>query len=475
MSMRTRFDTIVLGAGPAGVAAATHARRLGLNVAIVDEATAAGGQVFRAPSSGLAPGRPDESGTPGDALRARLAASGVTAFFEHRVWSIVPGFAVLAAGPAAPLRIEAPALIVATGAYERHIPVPGWTLPGVIGLAAATVLLKSHKVLPGRNVVVAGSGPLLLLVAALILANGGSVGAIVDAAPRARWISALPAMLARPDLLARGLSWLLAVKRAGVPIYSAHAITRVHGEDEIGGVTIAPVDRRWAPIAGPSVDLPADALCVGFGLIPGTDITGLLGAEHRFDDELGGWAPVFDRAMMTTVPGLFVAGDAGGVRGADAAPLAGELAAAGARSFLHGARAASADTQATAARWRRSAGFGAAMSAVSTPQSGAQKLIAPDTIVCRCEGLTRSALDAAIAGGTHTIDGLKSVTRCGMGPCGGRVCGEAAAMILAAGTGADRPSIGQPTRRPPLRPVPLGAIAGTFDYDDLPIAGPTLT
>lgn len=462
--MSSRFDMVVLGAGPAGVAAATRANALGLKVALVDEGAAAGGQVFRAPSAGLIAARMD-----GDALRQSLASSGVTTFFGHRIWSITPGFTVHAAGPDAPLRLETSTLVVATGAYERHLPVPGWTLPGVVGLAAATILLKSHKILPGRKVVVAGSGPLLLLVASLILAAGGSVAAIVDAAPRRRWIGALPAMLSRPDLLLKGAAWLRAVKRAGVPIHSGHAVSRVYGTGEIDGVEVSQLDGDWAPIAGRSFRLPADALCVGYGLVPGTDVTRLLGAKHSFDADLGGWLPVLDAAMMTSVPGLFVAGDAGGIRGADAAPLAGEIAAAGAAAFMRGTLA---EIRATAGKWRRSASFGAAMSGVATPGRSAEKLIAPETIVCRCEGLTRSTLDAAIAEGSQTLDGLKATTRCGMGPCGGRVCAEAAATILAAATCVERASIGQTSVRPPLRPVPLNAIAGPFAYDDLPIPPP---
>ncbi len=467
--MSARFDMIVLGAGPAGVAAATRARAQGMTVALIDEAVAAGGQVYCAPSTGLVDARADETQVQGDALRQRLASSGVTQFFGHRIWSISPGFTLHAAGPAAPLRLEASTLIVATGAYERHLPVPGWTLPGVIGLGAATVLLKSHKILPGRNVVVAGSGPLLLLVASLILAAGGSVAAIVDATPRVRWLRALPAMLGRPDLLLKGASWLSVVKRHGVPIHSGHAVSRVHGTAEIDGVEISPVDGEWSPIPGRSFRLPADALCVGYGLVPGTEVTRLLGAQHRFDTELGGWLPVLDPTMMTSVSGLFVAGDAGGIRGADAAPLAGELAAFGAEAFI---RKNSADDPGKTARWKRSGRFGAAMSGVATPGRCAEKLIAPETIVCRCEGLRRATLDTAIATGATTLDGLKSVTRCGMGPCGGRSCGEAAAMILAAATGADRVAIGQASARPPLRPVPLTAIAGPFAYDDLPIPPP---
>lgn len=466
------YDLIVLGAGPAGAAAAIKARSLGLSVAVIDEAPAAGGQVYRAPSPALTATQPDADRAKGDALRARLAASGAVLYANHRVWSLTSGFSVIAIGPDGPLTLEAPNLIVAAGAVERHIPVTGWTLPGVIGLAGATVLLKAHGVLPGRRVVVAGSGPLLLLVASKIVTTGGEVAAVVDAAPRSAWFTRAGAMLARPDLMAQGAGWLLALLKERVPIHSGAAIRTIHGTDGVEAVTIGPVDRDWRPVDGSERTIRADAICLGFGLLPATEVTRLLGAEHRYEPELGGWVPAVDASLQTSVPGLFVAGDGAGVRGVDAAPLSGELAALGvARRLGLGDDGASEATKIETA-WRKSSRFGAAMSALAMPPSGAVAMIDGETIVCRCEGLTRATLDSAIAAGARTLADLKATTRCGMGPCGGRVCGEAAAMLIGAATGWDRQTIGQPSPRPPLRPVPLAAITGAFDYDELPIPAP---
>ncbi|CAD5248952.1 Thioredoxin reductase [Bosea sp. 62] len=466
------YDLIVLGAGPAGAAAAIKARSLGLRVAVIDEAQAAGGQVYRAPSPALTATLPDADRTKGDQLRAKLAASGAVLYANHRAWSLTPGFSVIAIGPDGPLTLEAPNLIVAAGAVERHIPVTGWTLPGVIGLAGATILLKAHGVLPGRRVVVAGSGPLLLLVASKIVAAGGEVAAVVDAAPRSGWLVRAGAMLARPDLMAKGAGWLLALLKARVPIHSGSAIRRVHGTDGIEAVTIGPVDRDWRPVGNAERTVRADAVCLGYGLLPATEVTRLLGAEHRYEPELGGWVPAVDASLQTSVPGLFVAGDGAGVRGADAAPLSGELAALGVISRLGLGSDLASEAGKIEAAWHRSARFGAAMSALAMPPPGAAEMIAAGTTVCRCEGLARATLDAAIATGARTLADLKAMTRCGMGPCGGRVCGEAAAMLIGAATGWDRATIGQPSARPPLRSVPLAAITGAFDYDDLPIPAP---
>jgi thioredoxin reductase/bacterioferritin-associated ferredoxin len=466
------YDLIVLGAGPAGASAAIKACSLGLSVAIVDEAPAVGGQIYRAPSPALMATQPDADRTKGDDLRAKLTASGAVLYANHRVWSLTAGFSVIAIGPDGPLTLEAPNLIVATGAVERHIPVTGWTLPGVIGLAGATILLKAHGVLPGRRVVVAGSGPLLPLVASKIVAAGGEVAAVVDAAPRASWLARAGSMLARPDLMARGAGWLLALLKARVPIHSGSAIRKVHGTDGVESVTIGPVDRDWRPVGNAERTIAADAVCLGFGLLPSTEVTRLLGAEHRYEPELGGWVPALDASLQTSVPGLFVAGDGAAVRGADAAPPSGELAALGVARRLGGQGALEQQAAAIAAAWRRSGRFGAAMSALAMPPPGAAAMIDAQATVCRCEGPTRATLDAAIAAGARTLADLKATTRCGMGACGGRICGEAAAMLIAAATGWDREAIGQPSARPPLRPVPLAAITGAFDYDELPIPAP---
>ena len=197
--MSSAFDLIVIGAGPAGCRAALAASRHGVSVLLIDEAAAAGGQVYRAPAGGLAL-KLDEDGAKGDELRRRIAQSAITLRFGCRVWSVASGFRVDVAGHGGHEAFTAPRLIAATGAYERVVPFPGWTLPGVIGLAAATILIKSQGMLPGRRIVLAGCGPLLLLVASKVLAAGGEIAAIADLSGPADWLATLPRVLRRPRL-----------------------------------------------------------------------------------------------------------------------------------------------------------------------------------------------------------------------------------------------------------------------------------
>jgi thioredoxin reductase/bacterioferritin-associated ferredoxin len=471
-------DLIIIGAGPAGASAAIEAAELGLRPLLLDENHAAGGQVWRArpaaPGDAVDAAGRNEIPTEGDALRARLRASSVTCAFDRRVWLAERGFVVSTLGPDGPETFTAPGLIVATGARERHVPVPGWELPGVIGLAAATILLKAARMLPGHRVVVAGVGPLLPLVAAEILSGGGTVAAVIDANRQSDWLRRPAALLSRPDLAARGAGWIARLVAAGVPLVSGHALRRIEGTDAVTRAVAGPVDGDFAPREGRERAFACDAVCYGFGLQPATEITRLLGATHAWLPSLGGWSPLVTKEQRTTVPHLYACGDGAGVLGVAAAPLRGRIAAvAAARALGHIAPARAATLLAPLHRaLRRASRFGIAITALAAPRAGAGAAITAETTVCRCERLSRRELDLAIAQGAVTLNDLKSATRCGMGPCGGCICEDAAALLIAARTGHTREAIGQATARPPLHPIPLQALAGNFDYESLPMPEP---
>jgi thioredoxin reductase/bacterioferritin-associated ferredoxin len=465
------FDLVVIGAGPAGANAALEACRQGLRCLLVDEAPAAGGQVWRAPPGGFVRRKADADAKAGDRLRVELAASEVSTAFDHRVWLITERFRIDALGPEGPVTWRTPAIVAASGATERVIPFPGWTEPGVIGLAGATILLKAQQVLPGGRALVGGCGPLLAAVAAGVLKAGGEVAAVVDLADRREWLAALPAMLARPDQLVRGLGWLARLRRRGVPIHHRHAIRRVARGDGRLAVAIAPVDAtgRFVAGAGERV-LEVDWVAVGHGLVPGTEITRLLGAEHRYDPELGGWVAACDDAGRTSVPGLLVAGDGGGIRGVIAAAARGRLAGLAA---AHGQGRLDRDgfereAATVRRRLRRAERFGQASARLMALRPGQVPSIPEETVVCRCEDVTRAEIGAAIAAGAVEVNQLKAWTRCGMGPCQGRMCGEAVASLLAAARGS-REAVGFWTGRAPLRPVPLDDLLGEYDYADIPL------
>lgn len=455
--MKTRFDLAVIGAGPAGAHAAMAAMAASADCVVIDEAEAAGGQIYRAPA--VHPPKEKPEIAEGNRLRAELQDSGAVLAFGRRVWLVESGFVIHTVSQGSPERIEADRLILATGTVERVIPFLGWTTPGVIGLAAATILLKSQATLPGRRTLVAGRGPLLAVVAAGILELGGEVVAVLDQSPRARWLEALPKLVSRPDLLARGLGWWAKLIRAGVPIRHGSGIAEVASIDD--GLLVK-------TSAGDAIT--CDAVTVGHGLTPSTEITRLLGAKHRYVPELGGWVPDQDAFGRTSVDGLLVAGDGGGVRGAAAAALAGKLAGLTvARDLGHLDRPSfDAQTPSLQAALARACRFGGAMAAMTAPRAGDVAALSAETIVCRCEDVCRGQIDDAIEAGADSINQVKAWTRAGMGPCQGRMCGEAVAALLADHAGS-RESVGSWTGRAPIRPVPVADLAGDVAYEDIPI------
>lgn len=465
------YDLLVIGAGPAGIHAALTAAECGLRVGLLDEAPAAGGQVWRAPPAAFAmsKAKPSPDQLAGAAARGALAASAVDSLFGRRVWNLRPGFEAHAVGPDGNEVLTAPAMVVAPGTVERIIPFTGSTLPGVIGLGAATVLLKAQGMLPGSETIVAGAGPLLAAVAVGIVKGGGRVAAVVDLNGPTDWARSLPSMLRRPSLLKQGLGWVAMLRSHGVPYYSRHAIVRAEGSEAVQGAVIAPVDRDWRLVeGGKQVAIQADAIAVGHGLSPSTELTRLLGAEHRFDAAYGEWVPVLDREGRTSVKNLFVAGDAAGVSGAAAAVEAGRqagLAAARALGALNDA-AYAAEASATTKKLAASRHFGRAMTHLTRLRPGLVAAMAPETTVCRCEDVKRRDIDAAIADGARSIGQLKAWTRCGMGPCQGRMCSEAVGALMAEAN-VRRETFGQMVARPPLRPVAIDQLSGTFTYEDI--------
>ncbi|GHG38080.1 FAD/NAD(P)-dependent oxidoreductase [Streptomyces zaomyceticus] len=461
------YDLAVVGAGSAGLAGAVTASELGLAVALLDSSPQSGGQYYRHPAPALGAVRPealhhDWSAFTG--LRRRLAESGVDHLAGHHVWSVAKeadGTWTVHAltGPdgcdGAPVRIRARALLLATGAHERQLPFPGWTLPGVVGAGGAQAMLKSGLVLPGRRVVVAGSGPLLLAVAASLSSAGARVPAVVEAAGYLRYARSPRALLANPHKAVEALVHGAALARHRVPVRLRRAVTEVHGTDRVEAVTVSRLDRDWRPVPGTGRRIACDAVAVGHGLVPQIELaTGVGCATRALPDGTLGLA--LDGLQESSVPGLWAAGETGGVGGAELARTEGELAGRAVAARLLGRPGGAGPVAGLRRRRDRMRAFADVMSAAHAPGPGWSGWLTDDTDVCRCEEVPAGRVREAVAElGARDARTVKLLTRAGMGWCQGRMCGTAVAC-LAAGGATPEPS---PERRPLAVPVPLSTLA----------------
>ncbi|MEM8823147.1 MAG: FAD/NAD(P)-binding oxidoreductase, partial [Pseudomonadota bacterium] len=373
------MTALVVGAGPAGAEAAIALAKAGLAVTVLDEGPAAGGQVWRKPATGKGPG---------DALRDRLAASGARHRCGVRVWNVArcdTGWAVDLIDGDTPERLSAPALILCPGARETTRPVSGWTQPGVLSLAGATALLKSAGAPPPVPVLIAGAGPLAIYAAAEILRLGGQVAALVLAERWSAWLREIAPMAGQPRLMATGTGWLAKIAANRVPIHWGASVERIDGD---GNGLQARI--------GNGRTIQAKTICLGGPLQPETEPSALAGVPLRHDPALGGWVPETELDGTTALPGLWVAGDGAGVRGAAAASLQGRIAGLIAARYL-----GVPVPEVGLANLRRAHAKAARFGAASMRLAASQPLTyaAPDTVICRCEGIDRATVEAALDDG----------------------------------------------------------------------------
>ncbi len=496
---------LVIGAGPAGLAAAVTAAELGLRVVLMDEAATPGGQYLSGGDSAsddraaAGHGSQAKAERDGAALMARAnvlsraAGSRLGLRCGATVWSLTPSPDGTAPGLIAMVhhggrygtragseRVEADAVILATGARETVAPFPGWTLPGVMTVGAAQLLVKRHGVSPagpGQRVLLAGSGLLLLPAAARLVEAGAYVVGVLEAAHldastiRQAALSGIsewaPALW---DRSGEGWHYLSALRKGRVPYRFGRAVVRARGVERVEAVDIARLDRTGAPLPGLTETWPVDLLCVGYGLVPNIELAQLAGARVRYSAELGGWAVEVDElsGVQTTVPGLFVAGETSGIRGAGSALLSGRLATMSAAAWLGRLPQAAlqAELAGAARRRRQDARFGALINLLFGAPDGLTRAIPDDTPMCRCEEVTAGQVRAAIAAGSRSLDALKPALRVGQGLCQGRTCGPALAGMIAIETGRSVEASGLFQTRPPVKPVPLAAIAGPAAVGD---------
>lgn len=444
---------VIVGFGPAGIRAAEVLCAAGLRPIVIDENARAGGQIYRQPPEGFVRSPEKLYGTEAGKARA-LHALAARLPVQYRpgtlVWNIRPG--TLHTEQASRFsELPFSHVILATGAMDRVIPLPGWTLPGVYSMGGAQIALKAQGTTIGARVAFIGTGPLLWLCAVQYHAAGAKVAAVIDTTPFATKARATPGLLRGFATFAKGLRLVATLRLAGVPCFEGATPLAIEGSDAASAVRFTHGGREQR--------VDCDAVAIGYGLKPEAQLADLAGVPFAFDPITHNPTPLRDAAGRTSVPGVYLAGDGAGIAGADAAELAGARAA---YALLEdaGRTVDRAAVAALDARIAALAKFRVALEAAFPFPAQLAAAMPDETILCRCEAITAGEYRAAAkAGPAKEVNRAKALSRVGMGRCQGRVCGPAAAEVLATCTGVSVAAAGRLRGQPPVKPIPIVAEA----------------
>lgn len=440
-------SVVIVGAGPAGITAARTLLDHGVTPVLVDESLRGGGQIYRRQPANFQRSAKQLYGfEAGKATALHRTMDELAARIDYRpetlVWNAENGrLDMLNNGHAE--SIEYTQIIVATGATDRILPVPGWTLPGVYSLGAAQIALKYQGCAIGERVAFCGSGPLLYLVAYQYAKAGAKVVAVLDSAPFSAQCRALPALLGQPATLAKGLYYRAWLTAHGIPVHQGATLSHINGEQRVTGI-------HWD-----QQEIACDAVAFAHALRSETQLADLLGCEFAWNALNRAWLPQRDAAGRSSVAGVYLAGDGAGIMGADAAQMAGERAAL---ALLEDSGVA-IDHRRGPVLEQQLAGIQRFRHGLETafpfPENWAAE--APDELIlCRCEEISVGEVRAVVDEGHWEVNRVKAHCRVGMGRCQGRMCGLAAAEIVAQRSGREIENVGRLRGQAPIKPLPFG-------------------
>ncbi|MPW22661.1 FAD-dependent oxidoreductase [Paraburkholderia sp. CNPSo 3157] len=456
-------DVVVIGAGPAGMSAATRSARAGLKTVLIDEQDATGGQIYRA--IGRASARRKEMLGPdyaaGAAIANAFASSGARHLANASVWQVTRERCINYLEDGKVGSFDAQRVILASGALERPFPIPGWTLPGVLTAGAAQILLKSAGEVPAAPPVLAGCGPLLYLLGWQYVRAGVPIRALVDTTRHEdRWRAKrhmLSALRAWP-FISKGLQLIGTLRDAGVPMFEAADDLCIESHKADG------LERAGAlhfTTKGTAHCIEADVILLHQGVVPNTQFTQALRASHRWDEAQLCFTPEVDAWGELDVPGIFVAGDGAGIVGAQAAALQGTLAGLAVAGQLGALDTPKRDAEAAVHRRELASVMRIRpfLDSLYRPRD-VNRIPHDDTTVCRCEEVTAGQVRKFVEQGCIGPNQAKAFGRCGMGPCQGRMCGLTVTEVIADARNVSPAEVGYYRIRPPITPLSLGELAG---------------
>ena len=463
VEVNAKPDVVVIGAGPAGLAAAHTCAQAGLHTVLLDEQHSPGGQIYRAITHTPLRNREILGADywEGEQLVQAVAHSRVQHLRGASVWNVSSALEVAVSHEGRSFIVQPRHVIVATGAQERPFPIDGWTRPGVMTAGAAQILLKSSGVVPAGRTVLAGCGPLLWLLASQLLSAGARLEAVLDTTPKANWAKAAAhawEFVTSPYFF-KGLRLWWKV-RSQVRVITG--VTQLRAEGAQPDDTTGAVQRVvWQRQDGQEESLPVDTLLLHQGVVPQTNLAMAIGVKHHWDDTQLCWQPEVDDFGQSALEGISIAGDGAGIGGAWVAAVRGRLAALGVLRRLLGSEANvtgwpdESRLRLELQRYLRGRTF---LDVLYRPGK-AQRIPSGKTLVCRCEEITAEQIEQTVALGCPGPNQMKSFLRCGMGPCQGRLCSLTVTELMAQARGVSPQEVGHYRLRAPIKPITVGELA----------------
>jgi NADPH-dependent 2,4-dienoyl-CoA reductase/sulfur reductase-like enzyme len=463
--MNKPYRIVIVGSGLAGMAAADLLSRYGLHVLVADDNAHTGGQLLRKAlytEKGQGRFKTDWVKRHGFKLAERLKQSSIQILNGTQVLGIYPEHSILLETPdGRTSEHRADAIILATGAREKQIPFKGWSLPGVMATGAAQILMKSSGILPGRKTLIGGNSPLMLVLAAEILANRGHVQAVLDQSTIAGKLKSVAAQPSVIPKIIEAVAFFARLVAARVPYKQGLSIVEARGSNQLEEVVVARLDNTGSIIQGTGQIFPTDTLAVGYGFVPNIELSQQAGCAVSYDVDKGGWYVEVSNTMTTSVNNIYAVGEVNGIAGGGKSLVDGQIAAWDllCKQGIVDLKTCKKQIQPLIRQRNRQLRYGRFLNRFCQLPPHSFASIPDGVTVCRCEEITMGDIRKQLSNGLATMNSIKRATRCGMGNCQARTCGPILSEIISALAEKPPTAIGCTSARAPVKAVSIDSLA----------------
>jgi len=449
-------EVTIIGGGPGGLSAAYELVNQGISVSLIDENSMLGGQFLRQLTPEFIKNKKSFLDINIKEYNQLLNLINNPYFIyinNSIVWNILDEMVVVYVQNNQTKLISSNYIIVASGAYDRAVPFPGWTLPGVMTVGGVLNLLKSQLILPGKNIIVSGNGALILLIANYLNYAGANILEVLESSNHKLNLVDIIKLFYVPSLFKKGIAFRLNLMLSGIPYKTGEIIVEAKGDKIVEEVIIAPINSEGKTDLSRSRTVITDILITGFGLTSSSEITQFIGCEHNYNALKGGWIPIRTKCFETTIKNVFSVGDCAGIKGSDIASCEGRIAGITALNRIKNNFSINKNKlNHFQNKLKKYNNFQNIINKIYLPPNNYLSLINKNTIICRCEDVTYGDLLTYLDQNIYDIRSLKSVSRAGMGKCQGRNCLGTIISILEQNN-CSHVFDNNPNYRPPLKPV----------------------